>query len=56
MDSNKSKKLTHFLVGCFYKPPETSKYLQKNYNELLFNDVPRVLKQNNETIILGELP
>ena len=43
-----------FLVGCFYKPPETSKYLQKNYNELLLNDLTRVSKQNNETIILGD--
>ena len=43
-----------FLVGCFYKPPETSKYLQKNYNELLLNDLTRVLKQNNESIILGD--
>ena len=35
-----------FLVGCFYRPPETSKYLPKSYNRLLQNLLETIVKDN----------
>ena len=43
-----------FLVGCFYRPPETSKYLPKSYNRLLQNLLETIVKDNKETIIVGD--
>ena len=43
-----------FLVGCFYRPPETSNYLSNNYNLSLQSHLSDVLKENKEAIMLGD--
>ena len=42
-----------FLVGCYYHPPETSNYLLQNFNDLLQEELGSIIKENKETIILG---
>lgn len=43
-----------FLIASYYKPPQSSKYLQKNYNEL-FNESLTRLSLSKEVILLGDL-
>ena len=43
-----------FLIGCFYRPPGTSNYLVKNYDELVCSHMNTIMKENKETIILGD--
>ncbi len=43
-----------FLVGCFYRPPETSNYLSNNYNLSLQSHLSDVLKEKKEAIMLGD--
>ena len=43
-----------FLVGCFYRPPETSDYFPRNYNSLLQNHLTDTTKENKEVIMLGD--
>lgn len=40
-----------FLVGCFYRPPETSDYFPRNYNSLLQNHLTDMTKENKEVIM-----
>ena len=42
------------LIGCFYRPPEGSKYLPSNYNELLNDHLTDIAQQNKETMLLGD--
>ena len=43
-----------FLVGCFYRPPETSRYSSESYNSSLQSHLSDVLKENKEEIMLGD--
>lgn len=43
-----------FLVGCFYRPPETSNYFSKNYNASIQSLLNVVSNENKETILLGD--
>ena len=49
---NKSKS---FLISTFYRPPNSSKYLHKNFNKL-FNDILSLLMElKKEIIIMGDM-
>ena len=48
------KNAKSFIVGCFYCPPETSKYHQYNFNDLLQDHLHIIDKENKETILLGD--
>ena len=41
-----------FLVGCFYRPPETSRHSSDNFS--LQSHLSDVLKENKEAIMLGD--
>ena len=44
-----------YLVGCFYRPPEGSNYLQSNYNDLLNDQLTQIGENTtSEIIILGD--
>ena len=43
-----------FLVGCFYHPPETSRYLAESANLSLQSNLSDLLKENKEAIMLGD--
>ena len=43
-----------FLVVCFYRPPGTSKYTPRKYNDLLREHLSTIMKVNKETIIVGD--
>ena len=42
------------LVGCFYRPPESSKYLPNDYNEKFYDQLSKAISENKETILLGD--
>ena len=48
------KRSKSFLIGCFYRPPGSSKYLAKNYNDQLQEHLNTIVKENKETIIVGD--
>ncbi len=48
------KRSKSFLIGCFYRPPRTLKYLAKNYNDQLQEHLNTIVKENTETIIVGD--
>ena len=48
------KKSKSILVGCFYRPPESSKYLPKDFCKLLKEQLTRVVKNKKEIIIVGD--
>jgi exonuclease III len=48
------KSAKSFIVGCFYCPPETSKYHQSNFNDLLQDHLRIIEKENKETILMGD--
>ena len=47
-------RISPIIFGCFYRPPETSNYLPKDYNELLNETITKVIKEQKETIIMGD--
>ena len=48
------KKSKSFLVGCFYRPPDSSAYLSKDFNDILSQNINRVSKEKKEMIIMGD--
>ena len=48
------KKSKPFIFGCFYRPPDSSKHLSKNFNELLNENIERISKEKKEIIIMGD--
>ena len=44
-----------FLIGIMYRPPNTSKHLNKNFEQKLANILNNISLLNKETIILGDL-
>ena len=48
------KSAKSFIVGCFYCPPETSKYHQSNLNDLLQDHLRIIDKENKEIILMGD--
>ena len=42
------------LIGCYYRPPEGSKYLINNFSEVFEEQLTNVVKTNKEIIILGD--
>ena len=47
------KNSTSVLIGCYCRPPEGSKYLINNFNEVFEEQLTNVVKTNKEIIILG---
>lgn len=43
------------LLGNFYRPPDSSEYLPKNFNAVLANVLEKIDKSNHETIIMGDM-
>ena len=50
-----SKKSKHFIVAFIYKPPETSKHLSRNFDQILSEKLQTITKEKKECIILGDL-
>ena len=48
------KRSKSFLIGCFYRPPGSSKYLAKNYNDQFQEHLNTIVKESKETIIVGD--
>ena len=48
------KKSKPFIFGCFYRPPDSSKYPSKDFNNLLEENLDEVASENKETIIMGD--
>lgn len=48
------KKQKPIIFRCFYRPPDSSKYLSKDFNDLLEENLDRVASENKETIIMGD--
>ena len=44
-----------FLIGCIYRPPDSSLYLPRNWFELLSNMLLRVNDLEMEAIFLGDV-
>ena len=49
------KNAKSFLVGSFYRPPDGSQYLHKNFNKIFQEMLTVINKTFLETIILGDL-
>ena len=48
------KKSKSFIVGCFYRPPDDSKYICNNFNDCLNENIEFVSKENKEMILMGD--
>ena len=42
------------LIGCYYRPPEGSKFLINSFSELFEEQLTNVVKNKKEIIILGD--
>ena len=42
------------IFGCCYRPPETSKYLDNNYNTYINETLTTINAENKETVIMGD--
>ena len=40
------------LIGCYYRPPEGSKYLINNFSEVFEEQLTNVVKASKEIIVL----
>ena len=43
-----------FLFGCFYRPPETSKYLPKEYNAFVSENLRSIDMEQKEVILMDD--
>ena len=43
-----------FLFGCFCRPPETSKYLHKEYNAFVSENLRSIDMEQKEVILMGD--
>ena len=43
-----SKKSKHFIVAFIYKPPETSKHLSRNFDQILFEKIQTITKEKKK--------
>ena len=48
------KNAKSILFGCYYRPPETSKYLPNDFNALLSENINNVNSDKKDTIIMGD--
>ena len=48
-------KANSFIVGAVYRPPETSKSLPRNFNDIFNNNLVTVNNTNKEAILLGDI-
>ena len=48
------KKSKPLIVGCFYRPPDSSKYLSKDFNDHLIQNIDKISRENKEMIIMGD--
>ena len=44
-----------FLVGCIYRPPDSSSYLRKDFNKNLNEMLTKVNNLSTETFLLGDI-
>lgn len=49
------KKSRGFLVAIGYRPPDTSKYLDKDFEDLLSRMLTKASDESKETIFLGDM-
>ena len=42
------------LIGCYYQPPEGTKYLLNNFSKVFEEQLTNIVKTNKEIIILGD--
>ena len=49
------KKSSNILVSSFYRPPESSEYLPKNFNSLFSDMLMKVSIENKESVILRDI-
>lgn len=49
------EKAKHFLVGCIYRPPDSSSYLPKNWKNLFSDMLITVNNLEKEIILLGDI-
>ena len=45
----------NFLVGCIYRPPDSSSYLRKDFNKQLNDMLTKVNIDSVETFLLGDI-
>ena len=43
-----------FLIGCLYRPPDSSCYLSRNWKDAFSDMLTKVSKDDKETILLGD--
>ena len=48
-----SKKSKHFIVAFIYKPPEISKHLSRNFDQILSEKLQTITKEKKECVIPG---
>ena len=48
------KKSNSIILGCFYRPPEGSKYLSNDFNDRFNENINNALNENKEMIIIGD--
>ena len=48
------KNTKSLLIACYYRPPNTSKYLSKDFNDALNETLLSAQKENKEMILLGD--
>ena len=44
-----------FIIGCIYRPPDSSKHLPKNFGTILSTKLQKIDDEKKETIIVGDL-
>ena len=49
------KKSKQFIVSFLYKPPESSKHLSKNFDQILSQKLEIISRERKECIIIGDL-
>ena len=49
-----AKSAKYFFIGCYYRPPEGSKYYPKDFYDAFDKQLNKVVKYKKETIILGD--
>ena len=48
-------KTKSILFGCYYRPPESSKYFSNHLDQLILEQLETVNRLNKEVIIMGDL-
>lgn len=45
----------NFLVGVIYRPPDSSNFLPKNFNQLLSDNLTKTISESKEVILMGDV-